>query len=85
MVPRCGKNAKSTSGLTRQFNACKIPNFLYYYQFLNPELVLNYNTTNPLNMSFDNNEEDSSLITSNNGEEKIKPVDIGKQKPVTPN
>lgn len=44
---RCAKSVKSTSGLTRHDNACKISNSLPYCQSSNPKPVLDYNTAKP--------------------------------------
>ena len=66
-------------------------------QSLNPEQVLDENTTNPLDLLLNNNEEDISLGALNNGEkgirpvdmdndeEDIRPADIDEQRPVTTN
>ena len=63
----------------------------------NPKLILDYNTTNSLNLPSDNNEEDISPVTSKNSKEKIRPTninnnkkdirlaDIDKEKPAIPN
>ncbi len=96
--PRCGKDIKSTSGLTRHVNTCKIPITLSSCQLSIPISILEYNTTNHPDLPSNNFEEDVSLGTSNNDEEKIKPVDItgnddknsrptdiDKQRPTTPN
>lgn len=84
-----------TSSLTRYINICKIPNFLLYCQFLNPELVLDYNTTNFLDLPSDNNNKNISPKVSNYDKEKIRLTnidrnkddirltDIGKQRPAT--
>ena len=94
---RYGKGVKSTSGLTRHVNAYKIPITLPSCQPLNLEPVLDNNTTNPLDLLLDNNEEDISPGASNNGEKRIKladidnnkedirPADMDKQRPATPN
>ena len=66
-------------------------------QSSNPELILDNNTTNPLDLPSDNNKEDISPGASNNDKkgirpanidndkEDIKPADINEQKPATPN
>ena len=98
MYPRCGKGVKSTSGLTRHVNACKIPISLPCCQSSNPDPVLDYNTINPLDLPSDNNKEGITPEVSNHGdlegtkpanissnEEDIRPADIDKQKPATLN
>ena len=98
VCPRCGKGVKSTSSLTRHVNACKIPISLLCCQSSNPDLVLNYNTTNPLDSPSDNNKEGITPEISNhsnsektrpanigNDKEDIRPVDIDKQRPATSN
>jgi Plavaka transposase len=95
--PRCGKGVKSTSGLTRHVNACKIPITLPSRQPSTLAPILEYNTTNYPDLPLDNFEKDNSLGASNNGEERIRPADIDndeedirpadldEQRPATPN
>ena len=95
--PRCGKGVKSTSGLTRHVNACKIPITLPSCQPSTLAPILEYNTTNHPDLPSDNFEEDISPGASNNGEERIRSADIDndkedirqanldKQRPATPN
>ena len=91
MCLRCGKGVKSTSGLTRHVNACKIPISLLFRQSSNPDPVLDYNMTNPLDSPSDNNKEGITPEVSNygdsegtrpanigNNEEDIRPADIDK-------
>lgn len=73
---KCEKSVISTNGLIRYINTCKIPNSLPYSQFSNPEPVLDYNTTNFLDLPLDNNEKNISSEVSINGKEKIRIVDI---------
>ncbi len=96
--PRCGKGVKSTSGLTRHVNACKIPVTLPSCQPSTPAPILEHNTTNHPDLPSDYFEEDISPGASNNDDEKIRPADttgndnknsrpvnIDKQRPTTPN
>ena len=98
VCPRCGKGVKFTSGLTRHVNACKIPIPLPCCQSSNPDPILDYNTTNPLDLPSDNNKEDITPEVSNHGdsertrpanigndEENIRPADIDEQRPATLN
>ena len=98
MCLRCETSVKSTSSLTRHIIACKLPIFLLYCQLSNPNLVLDYNITNSLNLSLDKNKEDITPEVSNHGdfkkirlvnigndEKNIRLEDIDKQKPATPN
>ena len=95
---RCEKGVKSTSGLTRHVNICKIPISLSCCQLSNPDPILTYNITNPLNLPLDNNKkgiipevsnhgdlERTRLVNISNGKESIRPADINKQRPTTPN
>ncbi len=96
--PRREKSVKSTSGLTKYVNACKIPIILPSCQLSTPAPILEYNTTNHSNLPLDNFEKNISLGAPNNKEEEIRPADIisnnnknsrptdiDKQKPITPN
>ena len=74
--PRYKKNVKSTSGLKRYVNVCRIPIILLSHQPSNPKPILDYNIINLLNLPSDNNKEYISLEASNNGEEDIRPADI---------
>ncbi len=74
--PRYGKGVKSTSGLTRHVNACKIPVTLPSCQPSTPAPILDYNTTNHPDLPSDYFEEDISPGASNNDEEEIRPADI---------
>ena len=65
--PRYGKGVKFIDGLTRDVNTYKISITLLSCQLSNPEPVLDYNTTNLLNLPSDHNKEDISLRISNNG------------------
>ncbi len=98
VCPRCGKGVKSTSGLTRHVNSCKIPVTLPSCQPFTPVPILEHNTTNHLGLPSDYFEEDISPGVSNNDEEEIKPADtidnddensrpadIDEQRPITPN
>lgn len=78
--PKCEKVVKSTSGLTRYVNACKIPISLPYCQPSNPEPVLDYNMTNSLNLPSDNNEKNIRLVASDNDKERIRLADIDNDK-----
>ena len=92
--PRCGKGVKSTSGLTRHVNACKIPITLPSRQPSKPTAILEDNTTNRPDLPSDN-EEGISPGVSNHGEEgirpagnddeDIRPANIDQQRPTTPN
>ena len=88
----------STSDLIKYNNICKISISLPYCQLSNPDPVLDYNTTNPLDLPSDNNKkgitselsnfgdlEKTRLADIGNDKEDIKPVDIDKQKPTTSN
>ena len=77
---RCEKGVKSTNGLIRHVNTCRISITLPSRQLLNGKLVLNYNTTNPLNLSSKNNKKDISPRVSNNGKKAINPTDIKNDK-----
>ncbi len=96
--PRCGKSVKSTSGLTRHVNTCKILVTLPSCQPSTPAPILEYNTINHPDLPSDYFEEDISPRASNNDEEEIRladtmgnndensrPADIDKQRPTTPN
>lgn len=74
------KDIKPISGLTKHVNTCKIPIFLRCCQLLNLNLILNYNTTNLLNLPLDNNKEDITIKISNNNEKKIKLININNNK-----
>ena len=75
---RCEKGIKSTNGLTRYINACKIPISLPCCQLSNSDLVLNYNMTNPLSLPSDNNKESiTSKVSNNNDSERTRPANIG--------
>ena len=79
--PTCGKSVKSTYGLTKHVNTYKIPIFLPYCQLSNPDPVLNYNTTNPLDLPSDNSKEDMTSKISNHGHSKVtRPANIGNNK-----
>ncbi len=73
--PRCGKGVQSTSGLTRHVNACKIPVTLPSCQLSTPASILEYNTTNHLDLLSDYFEEDISPGALNNNKEEIRSVD----------
>ncbi len=96
--PRYGKSVKFTSGLIRYVNACKIPVTLPSCQHYTPALILEYNTTNHLDLPSDYFAEDISPGASNNNKEEIRPADItdnddensrpaniDKKRPTTPN
>ncbi len=96
--PRFGKDVKSTSGLTRHVNACKIPITLPSCQSSTPTLILEYNMTNHPDLPSDYFKKDISPEESNNNKEVIRPADttgnddensrpadIDKQRPTTPN
>ena len=97
VYPKCEKSVKSISGLIRYIYACKIPITLPSCQPSNFKHMLDYNTTNGLDLPSDKNEENISPRASNNGKEGIRPVDIDnneedikqadidKQRPATPN
>lgn len=72
MCPRCGKVIKSTSGLSRHLNFCKILITLPSYQSSKLAELLKYHITNPPNLPSDNNKEDINLKTFNNGNKKIR-------------
>ena len=80
MCPRYGKDVKSTNNLIRDMNACKIPITLLSCQPSNPELVLDYNTTNFLDLLLNTNKKDISSGTLNNNKERIRPADINNNK-----
>lgn len=61
MCSRYGKGVRSISRLKKYVNVSKISNSLPYNQLLNLELVLNYNTVNFFNLSFNNYKENISL------------------------
>lgn len=98
MCLRYRKVVKSTSGLTRHVNACKIPITLSSCQPFKPTSILKYNTINYPDLSSDNFKEDISLGASNNDKEKIRLANttgndnensrlanIDKQRLITPN
>ena len=98
MCSRYRKVVKSTSGLTRHVNACKIPITLPSCQSFKPASILKYNTINHPDLLSDNFKENISLGVSNNDKEKIRladtigndnensrPVNIDKQRPITLN
>ncbi len=98
VCPRCGKGVKSTSGLTRHVNTCKIPVTLPSCQPSTPAPILQYNTNNHPDLPCDYFKEDISPGASNNDKEEIRPVDttgndnensipagIDEQKPTKPN
>ena len=97
LYPRCGKDVKSTTGLTRYINVCKISITLPSCQPSNLELMLDYNIINPLDLPSDNNKKNISPNASNNGkkgirladisndEEDIRPANIDKERLATPN
>lgn len=62
--------------MTKYVNACKIPNFLLYCQFLNLKLGLDYNTTNLLGLPSNTYKEDISLRESNNNKKRIRLANI---------
>ena len=80
MCPRCRKGVKSTSGLISHINTCKILITLPNCQLSNPKLMLDYNTTNLLDLPSDKNKENISLETSNNGKKGIKLIDMDNNK-----
>ena len=81
MCLRYGKGVKSTSGLTRHINVCKIPISLPCCQLSNPDLVLDYNTTNPLDLPLDHNQKGITPEVSNHGDlEGIRLANIGNNK-----
>lgn len=98
IYPRCGKDVKFISDLTRYVNAYKIPITLPSYQLSIPISILEYNITNYQDLPSDNFEEDISLKVPNSNEKKIrlvdtmgnndknsKPTNIEKSRPTTPN
>lgn len=72
----CRKGVKLTSSLIRHVNTYKISITLPSRQPSNLASILEYNTTNHLNLPSDNNEENISLETSNNGKKRIRLTDI---------
>ena len=68
--PRCGKGIKSTSGLTRHVNACKISIILPSCQPSEPTAILEDNTTTRPDLPSD--KKGISPGISNHGEEEIK-------------
>ena len=78
--PSCKKHVKSTSGLTRYINICKIPIILPSYQSSILALILDYNTTNHLDLPSNNFEKNISPGTSNNGKKRIRLVDKNNNK-----
>ena len=80
MCPRCGKGVKSTSGLIRHVNSCKIPIPLPSRQPSTLAPILEYNITNYPDLPSDNFEEDISPGVSNNSKEKIRPANINNNK-----
>ena len=78
---RCRKGVKFTSGLTRHVNTYKTFISLLCCQLSNPDLVLDYNTTNFLDSMPDNNEENITCEVSNYSDsEKTRPVNISNNK-----
>ena len=78
LCPKYGKDIKFTSGLTRHVNTCKIPISLPCYQLSNPDLILDYNTTNLLDLLLDNNKKGITLEVLNYVDlERTRPADIG--------
>ncbi len=69
--PRCRKDIKSTSDLTRYVNAWKIPIILPSCPISKSIAILKDNTINCLDLPLDNNEKSISLRISNYGKEKI--------------
>ena len=76
MCPRCGKDVKSTSGLIRHVNACKIPINLPSCQLSILAPILEYNIINHLDLPSDDFEEDIDPRALNKSKEKIRPADI---------
>ena len=74
--PRYKISVKSTSGLIKHVNVCKILITLPNCQPSNPKLVLNYNTTNSLDLPSNNNKKNISLEVLNNSKKRIRLVDI---------
>ena len=72
MCPRCGKNVKSSSGLTRYINACKTPISLPNCQPPKPIAILENNIINRSNLLSD--EKGINSEVSNYGKEGIKPA-----------
>lgn len=66
--------------MTKYVNTCKISNFLPYCQSSNPEPILNYNTTNFLDLLLDNYKENISSRGWNNGKKEIKKADMDSDK-----
>lgn len=77
---RYKKRIKFINKLTKYVNAYQISNFLLYCQFLKPKLVLDYNTTNFLDLLLDNNKKNISSKRSNNSKKSIKVIDKNNNK-----
>ena len=76
VYPRCRKDVKSTSGLTRHINSCKILITLPSHQPSTLAPILEYNTTNHPDFLSDKFEENISPGVPNNNNEKIRLADI---------
>lgn len=98
MCLRDRNDVRSTSGLTRHINACKILITLLRHQLSTLALILKYNIINYSDLPSDNFGEDINPGASNNDEKEIrlvntmendnknsKHMDIDQQKPITPN
>ncbi len=75
ICPRYGKSVKSTNGLIRHVNACKILVTLPNCLPSTPVLILEYNTTNHSDLLSGYFKEDISSGTSNNDKEEIRFAD----------
>lgn len=78
--PRCRKNVKFTSGLTRHIIAYQISITLPSCQPFTLVPILKYNTTNYSDLLTDNFGEDISLRVSKNGKQRIRSADINNNK-----
>ena len=91
--PRYGKDVKSTSGLTRYVNACKILITLPSCQPSKPTVILEDNITNCPDLPLDkevinlgaSNYGKEEIIPINKNDDKIRPANIDQQRPITPN
>lgn len=77
---RCEKSVQFTSSLTKHIKACKILIILPNWQPFKVVTILEYNTTNHIDLALDNFKEDINLRKSNHDEEKNQPADINNDK-----
>lgn len=73
---RYGKNVKSTGGLIKYINTCKIQIPPPSGQSLKLVAISEDNMTNPLNLSLDNNKKDICQRVSNNSNKRIRLVPV---------